>query len=89
MPVPHNTVAGHREPFGLSCFHEANRKLDDGILESLKMLLCSFNLDQMTAHSIDLETRSFRSWLILVMVGRTVLLVRTILSTCHGKVGSL
>ena len=88
MPVHHNPVGGHREPFGLSCFHEANRKADDGILESLRMLLCPFYLDQMTAHSIDLETRSFRSWLILVTVGRQVLFVRTIVSTRHGKIGS-
>ena len=45
MTVPHNAIAGQREPFGLLCFHEANRNSDDGVIELLKVLLCPTDLN--------------------------------------------
>ena len=88
MPVAHNTVASYRAPVDLVFVHEAFRKSDDCAVELFKVLLCPFNLDQVTAHLVDLKTGSLRSWLILGIVGGWVLSVTPTVSTRHGKVGS-
>ena len=85
MPVSHNTVAGHREPFDLICLYEANGKLDDRVVECLKVLLCPIDLNQMAAHK-DLRTGSLSSWLILRAVGGWVISDTTAVSTRHGNV---